>query len=61
LAAEHDELVAEHQDLQVLGGVATGQQDEQLDGAAQRQVASFDITQIASETGQRRRHLPRDG
>jgi hypothetical protein len=29
-AAQHGELVAQHQDLQVLGGVATGEQDEQL-------------------------------
>jgi hypothetical protein len=32
LAAEHGEMVAEHQDLQVFGDVATGQQDEQVDG-----------------------------
>ena len=38
LAAEHGELVAEHQDLQVLGGLAAGQQHEQLDRAAERQV-----------------------
>jgi hypothetical protein len=30
LAAEHGQLVAEHQDLQVLGGITAGQQDEQL-------------------------------
>jgi hypothetical protein len=30
--------VAEHQDLQVLGGVAAGQQVQQLDRAAERQV-----------------------
>jgi hypothetical protein len=38
LATKHGELVAEHQDLQVLGGIAAGQQDEQLDGAAERRV-----------------------
>ncbi len=38
LAAEHSELVAEHQQLQVLGGVAAGEQHEQLDGAANCQV-----------------------
>jgi hypothetical protein len=49
LAAEHGELVAEHQDLKVLGGVAAGEQGEPLDGAVQREVASFDNTQVASE------------
>jgi hypothetical protein len=29
-------LVAEHEDLQLLGGVVMGEQDEELDGAAQR-------------------------
>src|SRR5215213_4889252 len=38
LAAQHRELVAQNEDLQILGGVATGQLDKQLDGAAQRQV-----------------------
>jgi hypothetical protein len=38
LAAEHRELVAQHEDLQVLGGVAADQQHEQLDGAAQREI-----------------------
>jgi hypothetical protein len=28
LAAEHGQLVAQHQDLQVLGGVAAGEQGE---------------------------------
>jgi hypothetical protein len=41
LAAEHGELVAEHQDLQVLGGVAADQQDEQLDRAAECQVGEL--------------------
>jgi hypothetical protein len=31
LAAQDRELVAQHQDLQILGGVAAGQQGEQLD------------------------------
>jgi hypothetical protein len=44
LAAQHRELVAQHQDLQVVGGVAAGQQHQQLDGATQRQVGSFDST-----------------
>jgi len=34
LAAEHGELVTQDEDLQVLGGVAAGEQGEQLDGAA---------------------------
>jgi hypothetical protein len=38
LAAQHGELMAQHQDLEVLGGVAAGEQCEQLDGAAQGQV-----------------------
>jgi hypothetical protein len=38
LAAQHAKLVAQHQDLEVLGGVAAGEQCEQLDGAAQGQV-----------------------
>jgi hypothetical protein len=41
LAAEHGELVAEDEELQVLGGVAAGQQHEQLDGAAQRKVGEL--------------------
>jgi len=32
LAAQHRELVAQHQDLQVVGGVAAGEQHQQLDG-----------------------------
>jgi hypothetical protein len=32
-----ESLVAEHQDLQVLGGVAAGEQRERLDGAVQRE------------------------
>jgi hypothetical protein len=38
VAAQHHELVTQNEDLQILGGVATGQLDKQLDGAAQRQV-----------------------
>jgi hypothetical protein len=36
LAAQDGELVAQHQDLQVLGTVAAGQQDKQLDGAVSK-------------------------
>ncbi len=38
LAAEHDELVAQHQDLQILGSIAADEQAQELDGAAQGQV-----------------------
>jgi hypothetical protein len=38
LSSEDGELVAQDEDLQVLGGIAAGEQDEQLDGAAQGQV-----------------------
>jgi hypothetical protein len=41
LAAQHEQLVAQHEDLQVLGGVAAGEHRERLDGAAQRQVRQF--------------------
>jgi hypothetical protein len=38
LAAQHGELVAQDEDLQVLGGVVMGDSGQELDGAAQRQV-----------------------
>jgi hypothetical protein len=38
--------VAQDKDLQVLGGVAAGEQGEQLDGAAQRQVGEFRQHQV---------------
>ena len=38
LAAQDTELVAQHQEFQVLGGIAAGQECEQLDRAAQREV-----------------------
>jgi hypothetical protein len=31
LAAQHHELMAQHQDLQILGGLAVGEQREQLE------------------------------
>ena len=34
LAAQHGQLMTEHQDLQVLGSVTAGQQHQQLDRAA---------------------------
>ena len=39
--AEDSELVAEDEDLQVLGGIAAREQHEQSDGSAQRQVGEF--------------------
>jgi hypothetical protein len=41
LAAQDGELVAQDQDLQVLGGVTASEQHQQLDGSAQRQVGEF--------------------
>ena len=38
LAAQDGELVAQDQDLQILGGVTASEQHQQLDGPAQRQV-----------------------
>jgi hypothetical protein len=51
LAAQHCELVAQHKDLQVLGGVAAGEQSEQLDGAAQREVGELRQHQVTSAVG----------
>jgi hypothetical protein len=49
LASEDGELVAQDQDLQVLGDVAAGEQGEGLDGAGQREVG---------ESGQHARSSP---
>jgi len=46
LAAQHAELVAQDEDLQVFAGVAAAEQGEQLDGAAQRQVGEFRQHQV---------------
>jgi hypothetical protein len=51
VAAQHRELVAQHQDLQVVGGVAAGEQHQQLDGAAQRQVGQLRQHQMTSAVG----------
>jgi len=48
LAAQDGELVAQGQELQVLGGVAAGEQREQLDAAAQREVGQLGEHQVAS-------------
>jgi hypothetical protein len=42
LAAEDGELVAQDEDLEVLGGVAAGEEGKQLDGATQRQVIAVE-------------------
>src|SRR6266511_522051 len=41
LAAEDHELVAQDEDLHVLSGVTAGEQHEQLDGTAQREVGEL--------------------
>jgi hypothetical protein len=41
LPPQHGQLMAEDEELQVLGGVAAGEQHEQLDGATQRNVGEF--------------------
>jgi hypothetical protein len=41
LTTQHRELMAEHQDLQILGGLAAGQQHQELDRAAERQVGEL--------------------
>jgi hypothetical protein len=41
LATQHGRVVAEHQDLEVLGSIAAGQQHQQLDRAAQGQVGEL--------------------
>jgi hypothetical protein len=48
LAAEHSELVTQHQNLQVLGAIASDQQGEQPDRPAQRQIGTFDSTRVTS-------------
>jgi hypothetical protein len=56
LAVQHGQLMAEHQDLQVLGGVAAGQQHQQLDGAAQGQVGESRQHAAGLRASQRGRH-----
>jgi hypothetical protein len=41
LAAQDGELMMQHRDLQVLGGVAAGEQRERLDRATQREIGEF--------------------
>jgi len=48
LAAQHGELVAQDQELQVFGGAAADQQGEQLDGAAQHEVGELGEHEVAS-------------
>jgi hypothetical protein len=49
LSAQDGELVAQHEDFQVLGGLATSQQHEQLDRAAERQVGELRQRRVVSE------------
>jgi hypothetical protein len=59
LASEHGELVAQNEDLQILGGIAAGEQGEQPDGAAQRQVSeSWEHRAATSAMGQGRVRVP---
>jgi hypothetical protein len=55
LAAEHGELVAQDEDLEILSGIAAGELDEELDeeldGAAQRQVGESWRHWVASAVG----------
>jgi hypothetical protein len=41
----------EDQNLEVLGGVTSGEQGEQLDGAVQREMGEFRQHQMTSEMG----------
>ncbi len=58
LAAEHGDLVAQDEDLQVLGGVAAGEQGEELDGAAYGEVGEFRQHQVSSAGGRRSATVP---
>jgi hypothetical protein len=44
-------VVAQDQDLEILGSVATGELGEELDGAAQRQVGKSWQHRLASAVG----------
>jgi hypothetical protein len=58
LAAEHGELVTQDKDLQILGGVPAGEQGEQLDGAAQREVGEIRQHQGFLSSGSRSATVP---
>ena len=60
LPAPHGQLVAQHEDLQVLGGVAAGQQDEQSDRAAEVKVGELRQHAGSLRKGRRSATLPRD-
>jgi hypothetical protein len=49
LAVQHGQLMTEHQDLQVLGGITAGEPREQLDGATR--AATHDTTAERAEYG----------
>jgi hypothetical protein len=61
LAAQHGELVTQHRDLEVLGGVTAGQQGEELDGAAQRQVGELGQHKSVLCGGWQKRHHTEQG
>src|SRR5829696_9383651 len=45
--------MAKHQDLEILGGIAAGEEREQLDGAAQGQIGESGSTQGNLQSGVR--------
>ena len=51
LAAEHGQLMAQDEDLKFLGGVAAGEEGEELDGAAQHQGGKSWQHRVASAVG----------
>jgi hypothetical protein len=56
VATQDGELVAQDQDLQVLGGIAAGEQHEHLNGAAQRKVGEVRQHQGDLAVGWLKRH-----
>jgi hypothetical protein len=58
LPPEDSQLMAKDEELQVLGGVAAGEQHEQLDGATQRNVGGFRQHQGDLRVGGRTATLP---
>ena len=60
LAVQHGGLLAQDQDLQVLGGVAAGEQHEQLEGAAPRELGSYPGQPPRGRQRPQRTELPSD-
>jgi hypothetical protein len=56
LATEHRELVAQHEDLQVLGGIAAGQQYKQLDGNGTPRRRRVSMAPETTSEGRQRPH-----